>query len=195
MVSSHTTNDPYYLQTNVNDADVTIFYNTVLRHVESIQKAHHAAWEEASHEVNAFLGETVQAAKAVGTVEATQAGEAIETLEEEEAVEPSQANAKKGTFDPDMDAKMPLPGDAPTFPAGPTRPRPNVSIAPCPDTGIKCAEETWVKPLWLDTVYQPQYAFELLEGIIIPTIETTTYALVVVNDEDDISPEQVMAIK
>jgi hypothetical protein len=130
------------LFTNVNDADVTNFHNTVLGHVESIQKAHHAAWEEASHEVNAFLGETVQAAKAVGAVEAIQAGEAIETLEEEEALKSSGANAKKGTFDPDMDAEMPLPGDAPTFPGEPTRPRPNVSIAPCPDTGIKCTEET-----------------------------------------------------
>jgi hypothetical protein len=33
------------LFTNVNDADVTIFHNTVLQNVESIQKAHHAAWE------------------------------------------------------------------------------------------------------------------------------------------------------
>jgi hypothetical protein len=59
--------------------------------------------------------------------------------------------------------------------------------------GIKCAEEVWLRPVWLDESYQPQYAFELPKGITVPTIDTTTYKLVVVNEEDDISPEQVEA--
>jgi hypothetical protein len=44
------------LFTNVNDVAVTIFHNTVLGHVKSVQKAHHAYWEEASEEVDGYLG-------------------------------------------------------------------------------------------------------------------------------------------
>jgi hypothetical protein len=92
---------------------------------------------------------------------------------------------------------MPLPEDAPNFPldSEPPRPRPNVSVAPCPDGGLKCAEEDWEEPSWLTIVYQPQYAHELPKGIVVPTTDTSTYQLVVVNEEDDISPGQISALK
>jgi hypothetical protein len=91
------------LFTNVNDTDITIFHNTVLGHVESIQKAHHADWEEATDEVNAFLGQTI------------------------EAEQPPEHTSR--TFDPETDAEMPLPQGAPALPTE-TRPRPHISTAP-----------------------------------------------------------------
>jgi hypothetical protein len=168
------------LFTNVNDTDITIFHNTILGHVESIQKAHHADWDEATEEVNAFFGCNL-------AIEAPQPH--TETVE---AQRHSEAGHTSKTFDPEADAEMPLPQEAQAF-STETRPLPNVSTDPCPDMGIKCAEEVWLRPVWLDESYQPQYAFELPKGITVPTIDTTTYKLVVVNEEDDISPEQVEA--
>jgi hypothetical protein len=209
------------LFTNLNDTPLTIFHNTILGHVESVQKAHHAAWEEATNEVNAFLGAT-----------------------EEAPVTANRSNAylgTKGTFDPDADSDMPIPldssylssmptpaagsfslgdgppplgdgpppdlADVPLFglgdgpppglggPIEPPRPRPVVATTPCPDAGLKCAQEDWTEPAWLYTTYQPQYEYDLPKGIIVPTVETTTYKLVVINEDDDVSPEQIQALQ
>jgi hypothetical protein len=155
------------LFTNVNDVAVTIFHNTVLGHVESVQNSHHACWEEASEEVDGYLGILEDPKKATQT-----------------------------TFDPDEDSSMPIPADGDQYPTAP-RPRPTVTVTPCVDTttGTKCADEIWLSPEWLEQVYHPRYEHDLPEGIVVPTVETTTYELVVVNEEDDISPEQVHALR
>jgi hypothetical protein len=203
-------NQQTILFTNVNNTDVTIFHNTILGHVESIQKAHHADWDEATEDVNAFFGHQLEAKiSTLGAGVDTTTPVPGCTPAEEPCPAPNEVHAYSGqtienrapeaertskTFDPETDAEMPLPQEAPGF-STETRLRPNVSTAPCPDMGAKCAEEIWVRPMWLDETYQPQYAFELPDGIIVPTIDTTTYQLVVVNEEDDISPEQVDAVR
>jgi hypothetical protein len=175
------------LFTNVNDTEVTIYHNTVLGHLESIQRANHAHWDKAADDINAFLGQTCQ----------PQPSEAELTV----APGPTQEFAvihgylgTKETFDPEEDTAMPVP-DRPAIPVEPPRPRPVVSTTPCPDTTVRCAEESWVSPPWLQITYEPQYEYDLPPGIVVPTTETTTYLTVVINVDDDISPEQIEALR
>jgi hypothetical protein len=77
----------------------------------------------------------------------------------------------------------------------PPRPRPTVSTAPRPDDVSRCAEEEWIPPSWLHIEYVPHYEYDLPPGIRIPTVETTTYVQVVINEDDDIAPEQIAALK
>jgi hypothetical protein len=173
------------LFTNVTSTEMTIFHNTILGHVESVQKAHHATWNEATEEVMAFLG--VQEDTGVSSLK------------------------KKTTFDPDADSNMPVPRDSPESHAPPhdlgdgppqnlaelhetPRPRPVVATTPCQDD-LKCAEETWTEPSWLYTTYVPEYEYDLPKGIVVPTLETSTYKLVVVNEDDDVSEGQINALK
>jgi hypothetical protein len=130
---------------------------------------------------------------------------------------------KKVTFDPDADSDMPVPRDsgqrqnnanglpqdhdhAPPHDLGDgpppdltglkeaPQPRPAVATTPCQD-GFKCAEETWSDPSWLYTTYFPQHEYDLPKGIVVPTLETTTYKLVVVNEDDDVSEGQINALR
>jgi hypothetical protein len=107
-----------------------------------------------------------------------------------------QRKLAQTTFNPDEDSSMPIPADSDPFPTAPLRPRPMVTVTPHVDTaGTKCADEIWLSPEWLEQVYHPRYEHNLPEGIVVPTVKTTTYELVVVNEEDDISSEQIKALR
>jgi hypothetical protein len=159
---------------NVNDTDATIFHNTILSHMESIQKAQHADWDEATEDVNAFFGRR---------------------LEEERPQSQGETKTERITFDSDADAAMPIPDGAPCLPTEEPHPCPNVATTPCLDDDNKCTDEHWAKPSWLHLTYIPQYSHKLPPGIVVPTNETSTYVQVVVNTEEDISFEQIEALK
>jgi hypothetical protein len=187
------------LFTNLHDTDVTLFRNTVIGYLHSTGSEEVAVWHEAAKEVRGFLG-FAKIAKACTAALAF------------------AATAASQTFDPDADSAMPLPGDlcpsplglsadsvpptggpqpadGPSFPFEPPRPR------PCPVTSAEalpdaaCAAEQWSPPTWLQEQYFPRYEYDLPAGIKVPDVSTTTYAQVVVNESDDISPEQIAAIR
>jgi hypothetical protein len=164
------------LFTNLHDTDVTLFKNTVIGHLHSTGSEEVAVWHEAAREVRGFLGLS-KIAKACTTALAFTAA------------------AARQTFDPETDTAMPVPADAPPFPLEPPRPR------PCPVTSVEvlpdsaCAAEQWSPPSWLQEQYSPRYGYELPKGIRVPDVSTTTYVQVVVNETDDISPEQIAALR
>jgi hypothetical protein len=143
-----------------------------------MNNANHAVWDEAAQEINCFLG-------------------------------------TKETFDPEADTEMPLPEQLPQGPTMPPRisctedemphseqileehprPRPTVSTAPRLDDASRCAEEEWIPPSWLHVEYVPQYEYDLPPGIRVPTVETTTYVQVVINEDDDIARVQIAALR
>jgi hypothetical protein len=164
------------LFTNLQDTDVTLFKNTVLGHLQSTSSEDVAVWHEAAKDVRGFLGLTT-------IVKACTAALAF------------TATVSKQTFNPEIDSPMPLPDDAPSFPLEPPRPRPCLvkSTAELPST--ECATEQWSPPPWLQEQYVPHYEYELPEGISVPDVSSTTYAQIVINETDDISPEQVKALR
>jgi hypothetical protein len=171
--------------TNLNDTDITLFKNTVVGFLHSTSSEEVAVWHEAAQEVRGFLGMS-KITKAC-TAALAFAGAA--------------ATAKQ-PFDPEASTPMPLPDnatefptDCPPFPLEPPRPRPCpvVSAEPLPDCA--CSTEQWTPPAWLQKKYVPQYEYDLPAGITVPDVSTTTYVQVVVNETDDISVEQIAAIR
>jgi hypothetical protein len=172
-------NQQAILLTNVNDKEVVIFSNTVLEHVELMNNGNHAVWEEAAQEIDCFP-------------------------------------RTKKTFDPEADTAMPLPAHLPeasTVPQldsssrnddgmphpeellEPLRLRPTVFTALRPYDVARCAEKEWSPPSWLHIEYVPHDEYDLPPGIRIPTVETTTYVQVVINEQDNIAPEQIPVLK
>jgi transposase InsO family protein len=161
------------LFTNLQDTPMTLFKNTVLGHLQSAASEEIAVWHEAAKEVRGFLGLSRLA-------RACTAGLAF-------------AASAKATFDPEIVSDMPVPETAP-FPLEPPRPRPcPVAAAALP--GAQCSEELWSPPAWLQEPYVPNYEYDLPAGITVPDVSSSTYAEVVINDSDDISPEQVEALR
>jgi hypothetical protein len=179
------------LFTNLQDTDTTMYANTVIGHLHSTESEKVAVWHEAAKEVRGFLGfNKIIAALAVamGFAAATTAYGNSPTADMGFAAE------TKITFDPESDCSMPTPDDAIPFALEPPRPRPcPVASATLPDA--ECAQEIWSPPIWLYEEYVPNYEYDLPEGISVPDVSTTTYAQVVINDTDDISPEQVNALR
>jgi hypothetical protein len=171
--------------TNLHDTDITLLKNTVIGYIQSTDSEDVAVWHEAAREVRGFLGMS-KITKACTAVLAF-AGTSF---------------ASKQTFDPDARTAMPLPDDAtefptdsPPFPLEPPRPR------PCPVASAEvlpnsaCSTEQWSPPSWLQEQYFPHYEYDLPVGIKVLDVSTTTYVQVVVNETDDISPEQVTALR
>jgi hypothetical protein len=175
--------------TNLHDTDITLFKNTVIGYIQSTGSEDVAVWHEAAQEVRGFLGIS-RIARACTTALAT--ASATSTAFAATTAEP---------FDPESSSPMPLPsnsvalGDSPPFPLEPPRPRPCpvASIDILPDS--PCAAEQWSPPPWLQEQYVPRYEYELPRGIRVPDVSSTTYAQVIVNETDDISPEQIKALR
>jgi hypothetical protein len=167
--------------TNLQDTEMTLFKNTVVGYLHSTGSEEVAVWHEAAQDVRGFLGLS-KIAKACTAALAFTA-------------------TTKEPFDPETSSHMPLPsdaivfGDSPPFPLEPPRPRPCpvASAEVLPDAS--CAEERWSPPPWLREEYFPRYEYDLPDGISIPDVTTTTYTQVVINETDDISPEQIEAIR
>jgi hypothetical protein len=164
------------LFTNLQDTDMT-FRNTVIGHLHSTPSEDIAVWHEAAKDVRGFLGLATIAKACTAALAFTAA-----------------ASKQTQTLDPEADSPMPLPDDAPSFPLEPPRPRPCPvkSAAGFPST--ECAVEQWSPPPWLQEQYVPQYEYDLPEGIRVPDVSLTTYAQVVINETDNISPDQVNAL-
>jgi hypothetical protein len=171
--------------TNLHDADITLFKNTVVGHLHSTESEEVAVWHEAAQEVRGFLGmsKITKACTAALAFSGT-------------------AFASKQTFDPEASMAMPLPDeatefptDSPPFPLEPPMPRPYpvASAEMLPDS--PCATEQWSPPSWLQEQYVPHYEYDLPAGIKVSDSSTTTYVQVVVNETDDISPEQIVTLR
>jgi hypothetical protein len=171
--------------TNLHDSEMTLFRNTVVGYLNSTDSEDVAVWHEAAQEVRGFLGIS-NFAKA-GTAALAFSGTAL---------------ASRQPFDPEARTAMPLPdnatefaADSPPFPLEPPRPRPCpvASAEVLPDSA--CSAEQWSPPPWLQEQYLPHYEYDLPVGIKVPDVSTTTYVQVVVNETDDVSPEQVAALR
>lgn len=57
------------------------------------------------------------------------------------------------------------------------------------------AGKEWSPPPWLKEDYVPQYEHPIPEKIKVPSVETSTYASVCVNTDDDILPHQTQALR
>jgi hypothetical protein len=171
--------------TNLHDTDITLFKNTVIGHLQSTDSEDVAVWHEAAREVRGFLG--ISKITKACTAALAFAGTTVDN---------------KLPFDPEASTAMPLPVDAaeispnsPPFPLEPPRPRPCPVASPeiLPDS--PCATEQWSPPSWLREQYSPHYEYDLPAGIRVPDVSTTTYMQVVLNETDDIAPEQVAALR
>jgi hypothetical protein len=175
--------------TNLHDTDVTLFKNTVIGHLQSTGSEDVAVWHEAAREVRGFLGLSNIAKACTTALAVASATSAAFTATTTDA------------FNPETSSPMPPPsdaipfGDSPTFLLEPPRP------SPCPVASTEvlpdspCAAEQWAPPPWLGEQYFPHYEYELPEGIKVPDVSSTTYEQVVVNEVDDISPEQIAALQ
>jgi hypothetical protein len=171
--------------TNLHDTDITLFKNTVIGYLQSTDSEDVAVWHEAAREVRGFLG--ISKITKACTAALAFAGTTVDN---------------KLPFDPEASTAMPLPVDAaeispnsPPFPLEPPRPRPCPVASPeiLPDS--PCATEQWSPPSWLREQYSPHYEYDLPAGIRVPDVSTTTYMQVVLNETDDIAPEQVAALR
>jgi hypothetical protein len=162
------------LFTNLQDTPVTLFRNSVLGHLQSAASENVAVWHKAAKEVRGFLGFPALARAATAVLGFTATASAV--------------------FDPGAECSMPLPSDAPAFALKPPRPRPCPVAAPTLPDG-KCADEEWAPPGWLHKVYVPNYEYDLPDGIIVPDVATSTYLQVIVNETDDISPDEISALR
>jgi hypothetical protein len=171
--------------TNLHDTEITLFKNTVIGYLQSTSSEDVAVWHEAAQDVRGFLGLSKIAKACTAAL----------------AFTGTAAAAKMEPFDPETTSPMPLPNEAmeyrdgPPFPLEPPRPRPCpvASAEVLPDAS--CAEERWSPPPWLQEQYSPRYEYDLPKGIKVPDVSTTIYAQVVINETDDISPEQIAAIR
>jgi hypothetical protein len=157
--------------TNLHDTDITLFKNTVVRHLHSTASEDVAVWHEAAQEVRGFLGLS-KIAKAC-TAALAFAG---------------TASSSKQVFNPEANTPMPLPdgADSPPFPLESPSPRPCLVASQeiLPDSA--CSTEKWSPPSWLHKEYALHYEYDLPAGIRIPNVSMTTYTQVVVNETDDI---------
>jgi len=166
--------------TNFLDTTVQLFRGTVIGTMQPMGSAHYVAWEEAQKEVLAMFGEKSPFL----------------------AQEPS-SNQPVGrpVFDPDAISSTDLPPtesqareDAEFLHRA--RMVPGKSPVPTTHQAEKpCREEEWEFPSWIQEEYKPVYAYSLPPGIKTPSTEMSTWEEVNVNDKDDVSPEQLCAMK
>jgi hypothetical protein len=166
--------------TNLHDTDRTLFKNTVVGHLHLTGSEDVAVWHESAQEVRGFLG--MSTITKACTAALAIAGTAFDS---------------KQVFDPEASTAMPLPdgADSSPFPLEPPRPRPCpvASAEILPDSS--CSTKQWSPPSWLTEQYAPRYEYDLPAGIKVPDVSTTTYIQVVVNETDDIAPEQIAALR
>jgi len=166
------------LYTNFDDRPLMIFKGSLLGHVCSLETSASLAWTDASKDIKALFGITQDG----GACDVSLAFTVAEVFEPHRTDESPAVDAPDGEW---YEAR-PEPRPCPT---------PALSNRAIPDGEHPCASETFEAPEWLLREYVPQHEHALLLYIKIPNKATSTWEQVVVNSEDDISFEQVAALR
>ena len=153
--------------TNFLETPVQLFKGTVIGTMQPMQGSYCVAWEGAQQEVRALFGEAIQ---------------------------------EKQVFDPEgitptgfPPAEVEAMGDMPAHRARMAPGRESVPAEQQPEK--PCKDEVWEMPAWIQDEYKPVYSHALPRGIKTPTTATSTWKEVNINEADDVSPEQVEAMR
>ena len=166
------------LYTNFDDRLLTIFKGSLLGHVRSLETSVSLAWMDASKDIKALFGITRDG----GACDVSLAFTVAEVFEPHRTDESPAVNAPDGEW---YEAR----------PEPRPRPTPALSNRAIPDGEQSCTSEIFEVPEWLLWEYVSQHEHALPPYIKIPDKATSTWEQVVVNSEDDISSEQVAALR
>ena len=166
------------LYTNFDDRPLMIFKGSLLGHVCSLETSASLAWTDASIDIKALFGITRDGGACDVSLAFTVA----------EVFEPHRTDESPAVDAPDGEWYEARPEPRP-------RPTPVLSNRAIPDGEHPCASLTFEAPEWLLREYVPQHEHTLPLYIKIPNKATSTWEQVVVNSEEDISFEQVAALR